>query len=352
MAVEWYAEMSIAVLGAGAIGASVAADLIEAGADVLLVDQWPAHVDAMRQQGLLVRLADHERRLRVEALHLCDLCSLLRRFDIVFLAVKAYDTRWSCELIKPYLQPDGVVVGLQNGMTTADIADVVNSSRTLGCVIEMAADMFEPGIVTRHTPADRTWFGLGNIHPSSERKLEEVEALFRHVGKVSIPADIMSAKWMKVVVNAVFLGFLSTLGLSIRAAAALPGARELMLRIGTEALDVGQRAGYSMQPIFGMKRDEIAGSNHLLESIFDKLISDVGPNARPAVLHDHLKGRYSEVDAINGLVVSEGLRFKRPTPANEAVVELTRQIFAGRVTPDPTNLARIHMALDTKRDGD
>lgn len=132
--------MSIAVLGAGAIGASVAADLIEAGADVLLVDQWPAHVDAMRQQGLLVRLADHERRLRVEALHLCDLCSLLRRFDIVFLAVKAYDTRWSCELIKPYLQPDGVVVELQNGMTTADIADVVNSSRTLGCVIEMAAD--------------------------------------------------------------------------------------------------------------------------------------------------------------------------------------------------------------------
>jgi ketopantoate reductase len=53
----------------------------------------------------------------------------------------------------------------------------------------------------------------------------------------------MSAKWMKVVVNAVFLGFLSTLGLPIRAAAALPGARELMLRIGTEALDVGQRAG-------------------------------------------------------------------------------------------------------------
>jgi hypothetical protein len=34
-----------------------------------------------------------------------------------------------------------------------------------------------------------------------------------------------------------------------------------MLRIGAEVLDVGQRAGYSIQPIFGMKPEEIAGSN-------------------------------------------------------------------------------------------
>ena len=38
----------IAVLGAGANGASIGADLTRAGEDVLLIEQWPAHVEAMR----------------------------------------------------------------------------------------------------------------------------------------------------------------------------------------------------------------------------------------------------------------------------------------------------------------
>ena len=49
-------------------------------------------------------------------------------FDVVFLVTKAYDTRWHAELIKPYLRPDGFLIGLQNGMTADIIADVVGPS--------------------------------------------------------------------------------------------------------------------------------------------------------------------------------------------------------------------------------
>jgi len=45
---------NVAVLGMGAIGKSTAADLVGAGIDVVLIDQWPAHVEAMRRDGLLV----------------------------------------------------------------------------------------------------------------------------------------------------------------------------------------------------------------------------------------------------------------------------------------------------------
>jgi ketopantoate reductase len=164
----------------------------------------------------------------------------------------------------------------------------------------------------------------------------EVEALFRRVGKVSISTDILSGKWMKVVVNSVFLGLLGALGLPIQAAAAMPGARELMLRIGADALEIGQCAGYSIQPIFGLKPEEIAGSNRLLELIFDKLIADVGPQARPAVLQDHLKGRYSEVDAINGLIVrkergSDGLR-----PSMQPSSISPKESSPGRLCPIPS----------------
>jgi len=58
------------------------------------------------------------------------------------------------------------------------------------------------------------------------------------------------------------------------------------------------------------------------------------------VLQDHIKGRYSEVDLINGLVVEESARRGQSAPVNAAIAEITRQIQAGELEPDPSNLER------------
>ncbi len=89
----------IAVLGAGAIGSSVGADLTEAGEDVVLIDQWPAHVEAMRTIGLRVVMPGKDLRVKVRALHLGELASERPVFDVVLLAAKSYDTVWMCHLI-------------------------------------------------------------------------------------------------------------------------------------------------------------------------------------------------------------------------------------------------------------
>ena len=46
----------IAVLGTGAIGSSVGADLTKSGYDAVLIDQWPAHVEAMKSKGLRITI--------------------------------------------------------------------------------------------------------------------------------------------------------------------------------------------------------------------------------------------------------------------------------------------------------
>ena len=48
----------IAVVGTGAIGSSVGADLTDAGYDVTIVDQWPQHVEAMKSSGLHIEMTD------------------------------------------------------------------------------------------------------------------------------------------------------------------------------------------------------------------------------------------------------------------------------------------------------
>ncbi len=62
----------IAVLGAGAIGSSVSADLTKAGLDVTVIDQWPAQVEAMKSAGLRIRMTDEDLQIPVRALHLCE----------------------------------------------------------------------------------------------------------------------------------------------------------------------------------------------------------------------------------------------------------------------------------------
>ena len=62
-------QKKIAVIGAGAIGSSVSADLTKAGLDVTVVDQWPAQVEKLKKDGIIIRMPDIEVRTPIRALH-------------------------------------------------------------------------------------------------------------------------------------------------------------------------------------------------------------------------------------------------------------------------------------------
>ena len=65
-------EEKIAIVGTGANGSCVAADLALAGYDTTLIDQWPEHVETMQNQGLRIILPQEEIDVEVDANHLCD----------------------------------------------------------------------------------------------------------------------------------------------------------------------------------------------------------------------------------------------------------------------------------------
>lgn len=329
----------IAVLGTGANGSCIAANLVDAGRDVVLIDQWPEHVEAMRKDGLRIEMRDGALHVPVRAHHLCDLASFAEPFDVVLLCLKAYDTRWGCELIKPHLKPDGMLIGMQNAMEALTIVDVVGPERTVGCVIELSSEMFTPGLVRRNTEPARTWIGLGPLGGGTDKRLSEMQALLSPVGKVEIKPNILAAKWSKLVVNAMCLGPFAMVGLTMFDALKLPGMRELIIEIGEEAMRVGQDLGHAPEPIFGLTAADLAGSNRPAEKLFDTLAGHVGPGrGRNTVLQDLLKGRRSEVDMINGLVVEESARRGYAAPANARVAEIVRRIEAGTLEPKPENM--------------
>ncbi|MDP1718565.1 MAG: 2-dehydropantoate 2-reductase N-terminal domain-containing protein, partial [Burkholderiales bacterium] len=216
-------EKKIAVLGAGAIGSSVSADLIRAGLNVTVIDQWPAHVEAMKAGGLHVKLKDGDLHFPVRALHLCDLASARLEFDIVLLAPKSNDARWMAEFIKPYLKRDGVLVGVQNGMNDDAIAAIVGRNRALGCVVELQAELFTPGLIQRNTTHQGTWFAVGELDGAYTPRVREIADIMGSVGRCDVTNNIYGAKWTKLIANTMTMGPFGLRGLRHFAAAALPG---------------------------------------------------------------------------------------------------------------------------------
>ncbi len=336
----------IAVLGAGANGASVGADLTAAGADVVLIEQWPAHVEAIRADGLRILAPEGELHVRPRILHLCEVAELRQRFDVVLVLMKAYDSRWAAQLLEPYLAEDGLMAGVQNGMTARVIQDVVGADRTVGAVIECSATMDQPGIVHRYTGVPRSWFAVGALPGGPSGREEEVAALLRHSGTVAHFDDIESAKWMKLVSNATLLVTSAILGLPMLDALHAPGYRDVMVAAGNEALAVGGALGHQTLPIFGLTAEEIADHERVVDIMTDKLFAGfVVPGATTTVLQDWRKGRHSEVDDLNGLVSAQGARTGVATPVNDAVTELAHRIERGQADPSPALLAEMVAAI-------
>lgn len=330
----------IAIVGTGANGAGIGADLTMAGHDVTFIEQWPAHVEAMRQNGVRVTTPADGKSVvtKVNVVHLCEVATLREKFDIVYVVLKAYDTRWGCELIKPLVADDGVVIGLQNGMTTDDVASIMGDERTLGGVIELGANMFVPGEVERHNVHSNTWFALGSDNPVAHAKADSAAEILRAAGTVEVVDDIRSAKWMKLVLNAAELVPSAILNLAIPDAARLPGMRELMLEAGNEAVRAVAALGLHVVPIFGMDGVDPDRPEEFVSTIFDLLLSDFSlPDTKATVLQDWMKGRRSEVDEINGLVVEVLAKAGQPAPVNAAAVEIAHRIEQGDLSAGADN---------------
>ena len=339
-------ERKIAVVGTGASGASIGADLTRAGLDVPFIEQWPEHVEAMRAKGIRIEMPEETQTTPVRAFHLCEAASLRDPFDIVLIAVKAYDTRWACELIKPLTSPAGLVVGVQNGMTMEDIASIVGPERTLGCVPEIAANMFEPGIVNRLSPPSGTWYAVGAYDEKTQGREAEVAEVLGHAGRVEISDDIRSAKWMKLIVNAAECLPSAILDMPLRQAVETPGIRDVMMAAGVEATRTALALGHKLVPILGKTRIEDNDPDRYAASLLDTVLSEWAlPNMRVAHLQDWMKGRRAEVEEINGIVVAEQENLGGSAPVNARLVEISLKIERGELAADPANAEMLRALL-------
>ena len=345
----------LAFVGAGAVGSFVGGILAQAGEDVTLIDGWPEHIRAVKDEGLLITGTHGRLVVEVEALHIHEVQGLVNApIDVAFIATKAYDTEWATALIKDYLRPGASVVSLQNGFNEERISRILGGQPVIGCIAStLGAEIIGPGHVSRsYEPGGDAYtvFRLGETDGRPSDRLDWLVELLNKVDTARSTTNLFGERWSKLVANAKINPLAAITGLRDREMMMTPEVRQLAMRLGIEGVLVGRALGHSLVPVLGIAIDRwtAAGEGRELDHLdagLLKFFERATVQGRASTPVDIELGRRTELDFYNGLLISKGRELGIPIPVNEAVLDVERQIERGSLKPLATNIEHLRHVL-------
>jgi 2-dehydropantoate 2-reductase len=299
--------MKIGIVGTGAMGCVYAALLGDAGNEVWAVDSWAEHVAAIAADGLSLDGASGVHNVRLNAT--TDPAEA-GPCDLVIIATKAMDVAAAAEAARPMVKPDGMVLTIQNGLGSAQkVAEVLGSERVvLGVVGGFGASIKAPG-KAHHNGMELV--RLGEMNGPISPRVEALAELWRGGGfTVKCFDDMDQLVWEKLICNCAF-----------SATAALTG--------WTVGEIIEDREAWSVASACALEAYLVARARNIRLDIDDPVtyVRDFGskiPGACPSMLLDHMAGRRSEIDAINGAIPPVAAQVGVKAPINETVSALVR----------------------------
>ena len=233
-----------------------------------------------------------------------------------------------------------MLTAIQNGMNDDSLAEILGRERVVGCVVELSAEIFTPGLVKRNTTHKTTWFALGELDGYYTPRVKELEAILAHVGRCDVTNNIYGAKWTKLIANTMTMGPFGLLGLGNTDASSLPG----MFDISVESREANRsrsarRSGYRIEPIFGLRADEFAGTDEEnLVTAHEEAARRTSPTAAPRRSTTTSRAARARWSASRASSARKGKELGIPTPFNDAVVEIDRADQPGRAHDGPVEL--------------
>ena len=331
--------MKTAIYGAGSLGTVLGAYLTNSGVDVDLVNRNRAHVEALKKNGARIT-GTVDKLVPVKAMTPDEMTG---PYDIIFLMTKQLNNCEVVTFLKDYLAADGVIVTLQNGIPEDSVAEIVGENRTIGCVVEWGATMTEPGVSMLTSDPQSLSFHMGGMPGIPDEKIQQVKDVLEKMCPVEIETNLPGARWSKLLINATFSGLGTVIGGTFGDVTGNAQAREIAVRCMKEVIDVGRAAGVTFAPVQGKNIVSLFYWKNPVKKALAKMILPVAMKKHaaiePSMLQDLKKGKPCEIDAINGVVCAWGKKTGVPTPVNNRIVKLIREIQDGKRETGLDNLA-------------
>jgi len=276
---------SIAIIGAGAIGGTIAAWLAQSShhAVTLCVRTPITDLEIETPEGLI----------RASPRVITD-PEAAEPVDWILAATKAYDSAAAALWLPRLTGPGTRIAVLQNGVEHRErFRDLAAADRIVPAIVDIPAERSAPGRIRQR----RT----GTILVPDDTAGRAFVDLFAGTPiAVSTTPDFVTAAWRKLAVNCA--GIVNALTLRPAEVANDPGIAEVMRGLVAECVAVGRAEGADMP-----------------DSLPDTVVAGyraAPPDSINSIHADRLAGRAMEIDARNGVIVRLGERHGIPTPYN------------------------------------
>ncbi|MBW1998028.1 MAG: 2-dehydropantoate 2-reductase [Deltaproteobacteria bacterium] len=297
--------MRFLVVGPGAMGCLFAAGLKKSGHDVILLDYKPERAAQINAQGIIVGGVSGEYTVDVPVMT----GKVPEDPDFALICVKSYSTRKAARDAGAWLSPKTVVVTLQNGIGNLEaLAEVFGAGRVMGGVTSEGATLLGPGKI-RHAGRGETVVGPGKDGGPAQRLV----SAFRKAGFQARTVDnVDELLWGKLIVNVGINALTAVTRLKNGRLIEHEGSLQIMESAVREAMAVAEAKNIRLP-----YPDPIARVKEVCKATADNIAS---------MLQDVLRGRMTEIDAINGAIVRHGKELDIPTPVNATLQCLVQTI--------------------------
>ena len=323
--------MTITVYGAGAIGGVTGAALARAGHDVLLVDRADDHVAAMNAHGLTIESREGAVTVPVRAV---SPGALGPGLELVLLAVKSQDTPAALEVLAPRLAADGAIVSLQNGLNEEQIARAVGAPRTVGCLVNWAADWIAPGRILH---GGHGALVLGELDGRGSDRVQGLAKLLAVVAPTEVSGNVLGYTWAKHVYGALLVATAVVDAHVYEVVERSPEVQQMLVDLVVENMRVAEAAGIRVEPF-----DEYAPADYRAAARDDtaareRAMAIIGRHYRQhtktktGIWRDLVvRRRKTEVGALLGATVAKARTLGIGMPLTERLIAMIEDLELGR----------------------
>lgn len=295
------------VVGAGAMGCLFAARMSEAGSEVTLVDVDEARLRTLAESGIELTDDSGTRVVRLRTTLAADISGPV---DLVVLFTKGMHSQTAAASVAFLRESEPMALTLQNGIGNAEVlAEVFGKDQVILGTAMVPADFAQPNRIATHGFSTLHIGGFTDV--AHERVGPIAQLLERSRFAPVVTPDIEKAVWIKLAFNAA-LNALAMITESDNGALDNPYGRRIALRSINETVEVARQRGLDLDVQEIEKQVDAALVRH--------------PAHEASMLQDRRAFRRTEIETINGAIVTEGRKYGISTPVNELLSDLVRMI--------------------------